>query len=68
MSHIGRTAEIKAPVEKVWAILTDWNRLREWAKTVEKFEVTSKQRSGVGMTFHEVGVIAGGRTQKRKRG
>jgi len=64
LGHVERTAEIKAPVEKVWAILTDWDRLREWAKSVEKFEVTSKQRSGVGMTFREVGVIAGGRAQR----
>jgi len=61
LGHVERTTEIKAPVEKVWAILTDWDRLREWAKSVEKFEVTSKQRSGVGMTFHEVGVLAGRR-------
>ena len=54
-----RSLEIKAPVEKVWALMTDWDRLPEWAKTVEKFEITSKQRSGVGMTFHEVGVLAG---------
>ena len=51
--------EIKAPVEKVWAFMTDWDRLPEWAKTVKKFEITSKQRSGVGMTCHEVGVLAG---------
>jgi len=58
LGHIERTLEIKAPPEKVWAVLTDWDRLREWAKSVEKFEVTSNQRSGVGMTFHEVGLVA----------
>jgi len=39
--------------------MTDWDRYPEWAKSVEKFEVTSKQRSGVGVTIHEVGVPAG---------
>lgn len=59
MGHVERTLEIKAPVEKVWAFMTNWDRVPEWAKTVEKFEITSKQRSGVGMTSHEVGVLAG---------
>ncbi|MFQ6085182.1 MAG: SRPBCC family protein [Candidatus Bathyarchaeia archaeon] len=54
-----RSLEIKAPVEKVWAFMTDWDRYPEWTKSVEKFEITSKQRSGVGMTSHEVGVLAG---------
>ena len=59
LGRVERTLEIKAPVEKVWAFMTDWDRYREWAKSVEKFEVTSKQRSGVGVTIHEVGVLAG---------
>ena len=59
MVHVERSLEIKAPVEKVWAFMTDWDRLPEWAETVKKFEVTSKQRSGVGMICHEVGVLAG---------
>ena len=58
MVHVERTLEIKAPVEKVWAFMTDWDRLPEWAKSVEKFEITPEQRSGVGMTCHEVGVLA----------
>ena len=59
MVRVERSLEIRAPVERVWALMTDWDRLPEWAKTVEKFEITSKQRSGVGMTSHEVGVLAG---------
>lgn len=59
MGHVERTLEIKAPVERVWAFMTDWERIPEWTKSVEKFEITSKQRSGVGVTSHEVGVLAG---------
>ncbi|MFQ6077346.1 MAG: SRPBCC family protein [Candidatus Bathyarchaeia archaeon] len=61
MGHIEVTSEIKAPVERVWAFMTDWDRVPEWTKSVEKFEITSKQRSGVGMTFREVGFLAGRR-------
>lgn len=61
MGHVERTSEIKAPVEKVWAIVTDLERIPEWAKDVKKEEITSKQRSGVGTTFREVGVMYGRR-------
>ena len=57
MVHVERSWN-RGAVEKVWAFMTDWDRLPEWAKTVKKFEITSKQRSGAGTTCHEVGVLA----------
>lgn len=60
MVHLEETVEIKAPVEKVWALISDLERIPEWAKGYTEREViTSKQRTGVGITTHEVGVAFG---------
>ncbi len=60
MDHIEKTVEIKAPLEKVWALISDLERIPEWAKEYTEREViTSKQRTGVGTTTHEVGVAFG---------
>lgn len=60
MDHIEKTIEIKAPPEEVWALLSDLERIPEWAKGYTEREViTSKQRTGVGTTTHEVGVAFG---------
>jgi uncharacterized protein YndB with AHSA1/START domain len=60
LDHIEKTIEIKAPPEEVWALLSDLERIPEWAKGYTEREViTSKQRTGVGTTTHEVGVAFG---------
>jgi uncharacterized protein YndB with AHSA1/START domain len=60
LDHIEKTIEIKAPPEEVWALLSDLERIPEWAKGYAEREViTSKQRTGVGTTTHEVGVAFG---------
>ena len=60
MPHIEKTIEIKAPVEKVWTLISNVERIPEWAKGYTEREViTSKQRTGVGTTTHEVGVAFG---------
>jgi len=60
LERIEKTIEIKAPVEKVWALIFDLERIPEWAKGyTEKEIITSKQRTGVGTTTHEVGVSFG---------
>ena len=60
MDHVEKTIEIKAPPEKVWALMADLERIPEWAKGYTEREViTSKQRTGVGTTTHEVGVAFG---------
>lgn len=60
MDHIEKTVEIKVPVEKVWALISNLVRIPEWAKGyTERVVITSKQRTGVGTTTHEVGVAFG---------
>lgn len=60
MEHIEKTIEIRAPPEKVWELMSDAERIPEWAKGyTQKVEITSKKRRGVGATTHEVGVAFG---------
>jgi uncharacterized protein YndB with AHSA1/START domain len=60
LAHIEETIEIKAPVETVWALISDLERIPEWAKGyTEREMITSKQRTGVNTTTHEVGVAFG---------
>lgn len=60
MDHIEKTVEIKAPLEKVWVLISNLERIPEWAEGYTEREViTSKQRTGVGTTTHEVGVALG---------
>ncbi|NWG11000.1 SRPBCC family protein [Candidatus Bathyarchaeota archaeon] len=57
MDHIEKNINIKVPVEKVWALISNLERIPEWAKGyVEKETITSKPRRGKGITTHEVGV------------
>ena len=60
MHHIERTVEIKAPLEKVWELISNLERIPEWAKGyTEKMTITSRQRKGKGTTTHEVGFAFG---------
>ena len=60
LPHIEKTIEIEAPVEKVWALISDAERIPEWAEGyTEKVTITSKQLRGVGATTHEIGVAFG---------
>ncbi len=60
MAQIEKTIEINAPVEKVWVLISDLGRIPEWAKDyTERETITSKQRTGVGTTTHEIGVAFG---------
>jgi ribosome-associated toxin RatA of RatAB toxin-antitoxin module len=60
LPHVEKSIEIKAPVEKVWALISNVERIPEWAKGYTEREIiTSKQRTGVGLTTHETGVSFG---------
>jgi len=60
MTHIERSTEIKAPIEKVWELISNVERIPEWAKNyAQTVQITSKHRRGVGVTTHEVGVAFG---------
>lgn len=60
MTHIERSIEIKAPIERVWELISNVERIPEWARNyAQTVQITSKQRRGVGVTTHEVGVAFG---------
>jgi uncharacterized protein YndB with AHSA1/START domain len=49
-NHIAMSLVIKAPIEKVWAALADWESQGEWMLQT-KVDVTSDIREGVGTTI-----------------
>jgi len=60
LDHVEKTVEIKAPPEKVWELISDLERIPEWARGyVQREEITSAQRRGVGTTTSEIGVSFG---------
>ena len=50
INHIAMSLVIKAPIEKVWAALADWESQGDWMLQT-KVEVTSDIREGVGTTI-----------------
>jgi uncharacterized protein YndB with AHSA1/START domain len=49
-NHIAMSLIIKAPIEKVWAALADWESQGDWMLQT-KVEVTSQIREGIGTTI-----------------
>jgi hypothetical protein len=49
-NHIAMTLIIKAPIEKVWQALGQWETQGDWM-LLTKVEVTSKIREGVGTSI-----------------
>ena len=49
-NHIAMSLIIKAPIEKVWAALADWESQGDWMLQTT-VEVTSQIREGVGTTI-----------------
>jgi uncharacterized protein YndB with AHSA1/START domain len=49
-NHIEMTLVIKAPIEKVWQALAQWESQGEWM-LLTKVEVTSEIREGVGTSI-----------------
>jgi len=49
-NHIAMVLEIKAPIEKVWQALAQWENQGEWM-LLTKVEVVSKIREGVGTSI-----------------
>ena len=44
------TTTVQAPVEVVWAVLTDWERQPDWMVDARAVEVVSAAREGEGVT------------------
>ena len=49
-NHIAMSLVIKAPIDKVWAALADWESQGDWMLQT-RVEVTSQVREGVGTTI-----------------
>ena len=49
-NHIAMSLAIKAPIEKVWAALADWESQGDWMLQT-RVDVTSEIREGVGTTI-----------------
>jgi uncharacterized protein YndB with AHSA1/START domain len=49
-NHIAMSLVIKAPIQRVWAALADWESQGDWMLQT-KVEVTSQVREGVGTTI-----------------
>lgn len=63
MQRVERTARIGAPVEAVFAFLSDLDRLPEWQTGIVSAEVTSGGAIGVGSTAHVVRDLLGQRVE-----
>ena len=50
--RVQRSIEIAALPEKIWPFLVEPDKILKWCITLEKFEYTSEQRSGVGTPFY----------------
>jgi len=49
-NHIAMSLVIKAPIQRVWAALADWESQGDWMLQT-KVDVTSQVREGVGATI-----------------
>jgi hypothetical protein len=49
-NHIAMSLVIKAPIEKVWAALADWESQGDWMLQT-RVDVTSEIREGIGTTI-----------------
>lgn len=49
---IQRSIEIAVPPDKIWSFLIEPEKIMKWFTLLQKFEYTSKQRSGVGTSFY----------------
>lgn len=51
MARIEVTTHIEASPSRVWDVLVDWERQREWMADLRDVRVTSAAREGVGVTL-----------------
>ena len=50
--RIERSIDIAAPPERIWPFLVEPEKILKWCITLEKFDYTGEQRSGVGTPFY----------------
>ena len=49
---IRRSVQIAAPPERVWPFLVEPEKIKKWFVTLEKFDYTSEQRTGVHIPIY----------------
>ena len=49
---IQKSIEIAEPPEKIWPFLVEPEKILKWCITLQKYEYTGKQRSGIGTPFY----------------
>jgi uncharacterized membrane protein len=59
MARIVKRVQVEAPVEEVFELISDLERMPEWMKTCKSHMVTSEQKRGVGTQTHCVMETAG---------
>lgn len=62
---IALTAEVPAPPEVVWRLITAWERQGEWMLEARDFRVLGEQREGVGVQAEATVSIGGITTHDR---
>jgi uncharacterized membrane protein len=63
LARIESSIVINAPPEKVFAKLVDFEGMPEWNDVIKEIKITSENRKGVGVTFHQVAMIGDTRTE-----
>ncbi len=58
-NKIEKSITIKAPPEKVFALLTNRSEVPKWNLLIREARITSKESTGVGSTVHYAGLAAG---------
>lgn len=51
--------QIKAPPEKVWDFLCDWDRWPEWVEVMGEFSYRSDERAREGSVYREITIAEG---------
>ena len=59
MTRIVNSIEIKAPPEKVFSIVSEFERIPEWQSEFKKVRYTSKEKKKVGATLHATCEVGG---------
>ena len=59
MGHYHKTFRIEAPVDRLWELMSDPNRLTEWNGAFDRVEDATGRLDAVGTTYSQVMRVAG---------
>jgi carbon monoxide dehydrogenase subunit G len=63
LTKITKSFEFEAPPEKVWAFMSDLEKINELGKGFVEFKQTSKRPMGVGTTMHWISKAGGSQVE-----